>query len=270
MTPSDLASYYLSNRSEFRGEDGHNKLLVGLKAFLPKEPPTMRVVGIDVGTCIGEYLPHMSEMCIEPESQLLCFEPNPENIAIAEPKVKALKNATLFKHCLSNNTYTSGFYDWIVPNTNKGRNGVCGLKSGGSKICDVDVKKLDDVLDSVFPNDDIVIKFIKIDTEGHDGNVLKGMERHLPVTKYIIFECSHCLDDHRGPGIKNPMKDIVDFLSKNGFDTYRIGTRKMFKVNDEYWNQIYDDYKFWSNCFAIKKGDPVITLLIDDNFDYKF
>ena len=33
----------------------------------------------------------------------------------------------------------------------------------------------------------------------------------------------------RGPGIKNPMKDIVDFLSKNGFDTYRIGTKKLFK-----------------------------------------
>ena len=64
------------------------------------------------------------------------------------------------------------------------------------------------------------------------------------------------------------MKDIVDFLSVHGFDTYRIGTRKLFKVNDEYWNQIYDDVKFWSNCFALPKGDPLIYKLIDENFDY--
>jgi FkbM family methyltransferase len=270
MTPSQLAAYYVSNNSEFREEHGHNKLLVGLKALLPKEPAGTCVVGIDVGTCIGDYLDNISAICSEQESKILCFEPNPVNIAVAEPKINAMKNATLFTHCLSNDTYESGFYNWVHSNTNLANNGIAGLKSGGAKICDVKVKKLDDVLDSVFPNDDIIIKFIKIDTEGHDGNVLKGMERHLPVTKYIIFECSDCLDDHRGPGIKNPMKNIVDFLSKNGFDTYRIGTRKMFKVNDEYWNQIYDDYKFWSNCFAIKKGDPVINLLVDENFNYKF
>jgi len=66
------------------------------------------------------------------------------------------------------------------------------------------------------------------------------------------------------------MKDIVDFLSTNGFDTYRIGTKKLFKVNDEYWSQIYDDVKFWSNCFAIKKNDTLIYDLIDINFNYKF
>jgi len=144
------------------------------------------------------------------------------------------------------------------------------LRSGGSKICDVLVKKLDDVLDEEFKNENLIIKFIKIDTEGNDGNVIKGMEKYLPKTKYIIFECSDCLDDIRGPNIKNPMKDIVVFLSDNGFDTYRIGTKKMFKVNDEYWSQIYDDVKFWSNCFAIKKNDNLIYYLVDANFDYKY
>jgi len=126
------------------------------------------------------------------------------------------------------------------------------------------------VLDNEFNNENIIIKFIKIDTEGNDSNVIKGFEKYLSKTKYIIFECSDCLDDIRGPGIKNPMKDIVDFLSKNGFDTYRIGTKKLFKVNDEYWNQIYDDIKFWSNCFALKKDDDLIHELINQNFDYNF
>ena len=66
------------------------------------------------------------------------------------------------------------------------------------------------------------------------------------------------------------MKDIVDFLSSNGFDTYRIGTKKLFKVNDEYWNQVYDNFKFWSNCFALKKDDQLIRNLINKNFDYVY
>jgi len=66
------------------------------------------------------------------------------------------------------------------------------------------------------------------------------------------------------------MKDVVVFLSNNGFDTYRIGTKKLFKVNDEYWDQVYDDIKFWSNCFALKKEDNLINKLIDKNFDYRY
>ena len=31
-------------------------------------------------------------------------------------------------------------------------------------------------------------------------------------------------------------------------------------MNDEYWNQIYDDLKFWSNCFALKKNDDLIPI----------
>ncbi len=100
--------------------------------------------------------------------------------------------------------------------------------------------------------------------------MLKGFSKYLQKTKYIIFECSDCLDDIRGPGIVNPMKDVVDFLSNHGFDTYRIGIRKLFKVNDEYWNQVYEDVKFWSNCFALKKDDPLIHDLINDQFDYIF
>jgi hypothetical protein len=161
-------------------------------------------------------------------------------------------------------------YNWKDLAYNYTGNEIAGLRGGGSKICDVEVNKLDDILDAEFVGENVIIKFIKIDTEGNDGNVLKGFQKYLSKTKYIIFECSDCLDDIRGPGIKNPMKDIVDFLSNNGFDTYRIGTKKLFKVNDEYWNQVYEDVKFWSNCFALKKDDEFIHKLITENFDYTF
>ena len=266
-----LAKYYYYFRNEFQGEAGHEKLLVGLKKYIEKIDNTnCKIVGIDVGSCIGDYIPNLNDICMEQNKKILCFEPNPVNILALEPKINSDNNLKLFKHCISNETTKTSFFNWKDCDNNNTGNGIAGLRSGGKKICDIDVKKLDDVLDDEFNSENIIIKFIKIDTEGNDGNVIKGFEKYLPKTKYIIFECSDCLDDIRGPGIKNPMKDIVDFLSKNGFDTYRIGTKKLFKVNDEYWHQVYDDLKFWSNCFSLKKDDNLIHKLINEKFDYTY
>lgn len=179
-------------------------------------------------------------------TKILCFEPNPINI----PSLKKVipENGVLYEYCLSDVPSISGFYNWKDQSKNLIGNQIAGLRSGGSKICDVTVTTINDVLDQAYGLDNnLIIKFIKIDTEGNDTNVIKGMNKYLPKTKYIIFECSNCLDDFRGPGIKNPMKDIIDFLSRYGFDTYRIGTKKLIKVNDEYWDEAYEKVKYWSN-----------------------
>jgi len=265
-----MQSYYLTNRHEFTGEAGHEKLLVGLKKFAGPIDDNSHIIGIDVGSCTGEYIKHLKDVCTEPNARFLCFEPNPANISTLKTVVEKDPSITLFEHCVSNTTGKASFYNYLGQQTNNSGNAIAGLRSGGMKLCDVDVKRLDDVLDAEFVDKNIVIKFIKIDTEGNDTNVLKGFEKYLHSTKYIIFECSDCLDDHRGPGIPNPMKDIVDFLSVRGFDTYRIGTRKLIKVNDESWSQTYEDVKFWSNCFSIKKDDPLIEKLIDSDFTYRY
>jgi FkbM family methyltransferase len=270
MKRDELVGYYLNNRNEFTAEDGHEKLLVGLKKFMKPIETENKIVGIDVGCCVGEYIKHIYEVCMEQNKDILCFEPNPINNSILEQRIANIPFIHLFKYCVSNETTTASFYNWKDNQQNYIGNGVAGLRSGGTKICDTDVKKLDDVLDQFYGGQDIVIKFLKVDTEGNDTNVLKGFQKYLSKTRYIIFECSDCLDDMRGPGIKNPMKDVVEFLSANDFDTYRIGTKKLFKVNDEYWSQIYDDVKFWSNCFALRKGDTIINELVNERFDYLF
>lgn len=271
MNSLELAKYYIDNKKEFMGEAGHEKLLIGLKKYImPIDEDNVKIVGIDIGACVGNYIDNIMDICTEPNKSLLCYEPNPVNITSLEDKIIKYENIKLFKHCVSNENTKASLYNWKDSKINEKGNEIAGLRGGGNKICDVDVKKLDDDLDIEFKDENIIIKFIKIDTEGNDSNVIKGMEKYLPKTKYIIFECSDCLDDCRGPGIKKPMQDIVDFLSTHGFDVYRIGTKKLFKVNDSYWNHVYDFVKFWSNCFAIKKDDPLINNLIDENFNYTY
>jgi FkbM family methyltransferase len=265
-----LANYYLENKSEFITEEPHNKLLIGLKKFIEPISSSDIILGIDVGSCVGNYIKNIEDICIEKNKTILCFEPNPVNIIELEKIIDNKNNIKLFKCCLSNENKKDSFYNSKGAVSNFQGNQTAGIRSGGSKICDIDINRLDNILENEYPNQDIIIKFINIDIEGNDTNVIKGFEKYLPKTKYIIFEASDCLDDFRGPGIKNPMKDIVDFLSCNGFDTYRIGTKKLIKVNDDYWNDIYENVKFWSNCFSLKKDDDLINKLINENFDYIF
>lgn len=257
MNTIELANYYLNHKDEFYGEAPHEKLLSVIKQTMEVLPDNVLAIGIDVGACVGNYIQHLKDICGEPNSKILCFEPNPMNLIKLSSVTKNDNSIKLFKHCLSNEQGTVDFFNWKDLTENNTGNEVAGLRGGGEKICTTTVRKLDDVLDEEFANKNIVIKFIKIDTEGNDSNVIKGFQKYLSKTKYIIFECSDCLDDCRGPGIPNPMKDIVDFLFVNGFDTYRIGIKKLIQVNDIYWHQIYEDVKFWSNCFAVKRGGNI-------------
>jgi FkbM family methyltransferase len=177
MNSLELANYYIENKNEFMCEDGHEKLLVGLKKYLKNLDDTnCKIVGIDVGSCIGDYIPNLNAICMEQNKKILCFEPNPVNILALEPKINEDNNLKLFKHCISNESTTTSLYNWKDSNNNNTGNLIAGLRSGGAKICDVDVKKLDDVLDNEFNNENIIIKFIKIDTEVNDSNVIKGFE----------------------------------------------------------------------------------------------
>ena len=50
---------------------------------------------------------------------------------------------------------------------------------------------------------------------------------------------------------------------------------KMVFIDIDKWKtlfdwEFYDDLKFWSNCFALKKDDSIIDKLIDKNFNYLY
>ena len=88
MNTLELSKYYVKNKNEFSGEDGHQKLLVGLKKYVTNIDDTnCKIVGIDVGCCIGEYIPILNDICMEQNKKILCFEPNPVNILELEPKI---------------------------------------------------------------------------------------------------------------------------------------------------------------------------------------
>lgn len=270
MQTSELSAqyYYLYHKNEFRGEDGHEKLLKLLIDHVPQEKDGMTVIGIDVGANVGKYIPDIKKICTESDHKIICIEPNPLNFDIL--KKMSVDKTLLFNCAVSNKNSVMPFYSYHNDNYVGNPHGGLFSHQCGKHISNVEVNTLDSIVQSVISGtDDYVIKFVKIDTEGHDTMIIEGMSNILPKTRYIIFECSDCLDDFRGPGIKNPMKRIVTFLDKRGFDVYRIGTKRLLKVNGDDWDDLYEQDKFWSNCFAAKKGDPLMEIIVDKNGFFK-
>ena len=182
MNKSDLAAYYASHFKEFYGERGHEELLKNLKKLI--DPASLNLstnqLGIDVGCNIGSYLANFTELC-NASARIRAFEPNPANLAVLEPMVDTLSNVDLYKFCLSDVDTKTTLFNWIDSDQNLVGNGLAGLTAGGEKICDVDVFRLDTFLDQQYANAEI--EFIKIDTEGHDTKVIKGIGDYLNRTK---------------------------------------------------------------------------------------
>ncbi len=252
--------YYKTRRNEFFGEDGHKVLIGRLKRLIT---PLEDSVSIDVGACVGAYIENIRHL----SGEVLAFEPNPVNTERFKQRYSDADKVYLYECAISDEIGVMPLFNEGAEN-NEG-NEVASLRGSGAKICDIPVRRLDEVLNEHFEGAVPTINFLKVDTEGNDTRVIKGLGPLISKVKYIIFECSNCLDDHRGPGTKEPMKDIVDYLSQNGFHTYRIGTKKMIRVNDEFWDPTYERIKFWSNCFACRKDDQIIGQLVNSRFDYK-
>ena len=53
------------------------------------------------------------------------------------------------------------------------------------------------------------------------------------------------------------MQDIISFLYINNFKTYMISNLGLLPVYGEYWSDIYELNKQWSNVFAINNNNNI-------------
>lgn len=256
--------YYLDHKHEYLGETGHETLLKYLKHYIePASDRNATIILADIGTCAGKFLPQLEQLGREDNCVILGFEPNHLNCEILDC-IKLTKPFLLVKCGLSNKTGNQGLFTIKEYPDNRPGYSLASLRGDGDKIGEIAVDTFDNVIDRLGYSD-FIIRYIKINTEGNDTNVLRGMERHLSVIQYIVFESSDCLDDYRVPGEQTPLKNITHFLDEHGFDTYKLGQKRFLKLNGAHWHQAYENTKFHSNCFALKKDDPLIERICDDN-----
>lgn len=173
---------------------------------------------IDVGANIGMISMHAAHLVTE-TGKVDCFEPNPEC-------VQAI-NDSLARNAISHvNVHPVGLSD---------SNGVLQLSltsshTGTATLAPVDgVTKSFDVQtligDDVVLSDPKRVKLIKIDVEGFELHVLKGLKRSLETFPLLITEFEESHFQRAGTS----SSEIMEFLTGIGYKPYGILSRRKRK-----------------------------------------
>jgi FkbM family methyltransferase len=199
--PQDLQTVYLGYFDMWNHEPLTSRVLVEV---LKKDE-----VVVDVGANIG-YFTLLAASLVGPKGRVHAVECSPETLAILENNVRknSLRNVTIHpvaaakeRGTLSLNVTAIGL-SWLTPHAN------WPTSEGRQRIVSVPAVPLDEIIQSP-------VHFIKIDAEGLDLDVLKGMKRILAENTHLslIVEWAPALLAEAG---RDPL-ELPQWLQEAGF-----------------------------------------------------
>ena len=187
--------------------------------FLKNTTGDIIEIGANIGTETISYCDILKK-----KGNVHAFEPLPQNLSHLEAIRKNAKNLILYPNAISDREQVVQFQ---VPPS---------MDSGTGKIITADTAGKDDVLTDVLsaPLDNFLdqfrdVKFMSIDTEGHEPFVLAGSVKtiatHQPA---IVIEVSPKLLKKYASASN---KDIFDFFTHNGYACYKIDSFSLPEID---------------------------------------
>ena len=179
---------------------------------------------IDVGAHKGETVFLFNK--IFNIKSIISFEPNPKNYSQIMKKCEKVNNLKIFNLALGSEKKLIDFKDHFETQSStlaeinknskyfKRKNFL--LNPFKNKEIEIKIIKIKmDRLDNILSQTNIKkIDILKIDTEGHDFQVIKGLGNSIKIVKYIYFE--HHFHDML---IKNySLSDVHNYLKEFNFD----------------------------------------------------
>lgn len=162
---------------------------------------------IDIGANIGYYTLIMAKT----SDKVYAFEPDPSNFNILKANISLnkLSNVVLFNSAV---TDYNGVVNLHLCEFNRGMHRIYPSKWCEGDIIRVNTVKIDDIINER-------INFIKLDTEGAELGVLKGMKKLLGNYHPVIMIEFH------PPSIlecgDNP-KDVFDIIVTSGYNNFKL------------------------------------------------
>ena len=160
-------------------------------------------VFLDVGANFGYFSILASEL-VQKTGKVMSFECNPNIAALLKEnaQINGCENITLYEHALGDH---EGKADFFLSSTDTGHGSLDQAKN--SQRISVNIHKYDDL------NLDCEVRLIKIDVEGAELRVLKGMNSLLSSAHkpYVICEMSNKFDGRGGDKVKDIMEYMCDF-----------------------------------------------------------
>lgn len=125
---------------------------------------------IDIGANIGQYTKRLSEL-VGPNGRVIAFEPVPTTFSLLSANTLLFKyqNVTLVNAAVSDKLGIAGI---SIPKFSTGLNNYYEAHLENQGNCDLSIMTIS--IDSILL--DKTIKLIKIDTEGHEEFVIKGLQ----------------------------------------------------------------------------------------------
>lgn len=201
---------------------------------------------IDIGAHCGYYTILFSKM-VKEKGLVISFEPDKNNLSFLIRNVKYNKcnNVKIYPYAVSDNDSfailsedkKTGLDSYIIEKT-----------KSNSKYTKIRTIKLDSL------NLDKPICLLKIDVQGNEVKVFKGMAESLKNIAYIVFEYCPIAIIKRSK--ENPFL-IFELLSKNSFDLYLINDGRLRKLDINDFEKLTSKLlinKGWVNILAIRKN----------------
>ena len=223
-------------------------------SFLLGPSSEIEPVMIDVGAHFGSSAQHF----VDKGWRIYCFEPDSNNRKHLMSKFGDRKNITIDSRAVGESVESQTAYYASEVST-----GISGMLAFHESHKLVDTVNVTTVADIVADNNIGHVNFLKIDVEGYDFSVLKGVpwDRITPE----VIECE--FEDAKTKCLGHSWKDICEYLVEKGYTVYvsewhpiiRYGTRHDWRQIIRYPCELADS-NGWGNLLAFK-SDPGATVI---------
>ena len=192
------------------------------KKLLKENIKKKEIVFVDIGTNVGNYVEFVSKTF--KIKTLYCFEPQVELIKNLE-KISYVKKKYIFPFALSNSEKIKKFYQYDIASQSSFHKQVNNYNSL-QKVIKIHKMKTS-TFDKVF-NKNLKIDFCKIDAQGEDFNILKGMKKNLKKGNIKLLKVEVCFPRmYEKTG--NSYLEILNFLDKLNYNLISISKIKYIK-----------------------------------------
>ena len=184
---------------------------------------------VDTGSFRGDYI--NSILKYNNTAKIISIEPNIVNYNFIKNKYSTLRNVECYNIGFSNKTESRFLYS---DKNNSGLSSIVKMPNLKFKK-KVNFYTFKSFMKNYFKknklNKSTLIDLVKIDAEGFDYFVLKGMGNYLKKVRLIQFEQGFKSIESKVFFIK-----FYNFFTKNNFSIYRIGLNRPIKINKYNYN----------------------------------
>ena len=203
---------------------------------------------IDIGAHVGYYTLLMAQLVGE-NGKVYSFEPDPANFQLLKKNVEinGFENVVLIQKAVSNITDKVKLF---LGDDDSAINRIYDAKLGDAKES-IDVESV--TIDEYFKENDELINFIKIDSEGSEVKIINGMKQFLSRNQELVMmtEFFPFLIKKSGDEPNQYLKS----LEKSGFSLYNIldKNEKTNKINSENFLESGINSEYCTNLLCIKQ-----------------